>query len=97
MKNRASLNNFDKGKPTADPEFNKDDMEDQDWVLWMLEVSRQLALALIYLEEKGFIHGNISAKNLLLFNADKDQPAIKLADPGVRLIGRRTIILRRVD
>lgn len=86
MANRATQNQFDVGKPTTDPKLMDESgqKDDQDWVLWMLEVSRQLALALIYLEEKGFVHGNICAKNILLFNNDTERPAIKLSDPGVR-------------
>ncbi|CAB1314107.1 unnamed protein product, partial [Coregonus sp. 'balchen'] len=56
-------------------------------VSWKLDVARQLACALNFLEEKNIIHGNICAKNLLLAReGDASQgssPFIKLSDPGI--------------
>ncbi|XP_029415204.1 tyrosine-protein kinase JAK3 isoform X5 [Nannospalax galili] len=52
---------------------------------WKLQVTKQLAYALNYLEDKGFPHGNVSARKLLLARegSDGSPPFIKLSDPGV--------------
>uniref|UniRef100_A0A673A582 Tyrosine-protein kinase n=1 Tax=Sphaeramia orbicularis TaxID=375764 RepID=A0A673A582_9TELE len=54
-------------------------------VSWKLDVAKQLASALNFLEEKNIVHGNICAKNLLLAReGDPSQgssPFIKLSDP----------------
>uniref|UniRef100_A0A672JTM0 Tyrosine-protein kinase n=1 Tax=Salarias fasciatus TaxID=181472 RepID=A0A672JTM0_SALFA len=56
-------------------------------VSWKLDVAKQLASALNFLEEKHIVHGNICAKNLLLAReGDQSQgisPFIKLSDPGI--------------
>ncbi|XP_042371560.1 tyrosine-protein kinase JAK2 isoform X2 [Plectropomus leopardus] len=56
-------------------------------VSWKLDVAKQLASALNFLEEKNIVHGNICAKNLLLAReGDPSQgssPFIKLSDPGI--------------
>uniref|UniRef100_A0A4W4GEL3 non-specific protein-tyrosine kinase n=1 Tax=Electrophorus electricus TaxID=8005 RepID=A0A4W4GEL3_ELEEL len=54
---------------------------------WKLDVAKQLACTLNFLEEKNIVHGNICAKNLLLAregdpNSDTS-PFIKLSDPGI--------------
>uniref|UniRef100_A0AAR2L0A7 Tyrosine-protein kinase n=1 Tax=Pygocentrus nattereri TaxID=42514 RepID=A0AAR2L0A7_PYGNA len=54
---------------------------------WKLDVAKQLACTLNFLEEKNIVHGNICAKNLLLVregdpNSD-NLPFIKLSDPGI--------------
>ncbi|XP_017266254.1 tyrosine-protein kinase JAK2a isoform X2 [Kryptolebias marmoratus] len=54
---------------------------------WKLEVAKQLAWAMHYLEDKNIVHGNVCAKNILLIR-EKDQkaknlPFIKLSDPGL--------------
>ncbi|NWS50003.1 JAK3 kinase, partial [Probosciger aterrimus] len=54
---------------------------------WKLQVAKQLAYALNYLEDKKITHGNISAKKVLLTRegdvASGSLPFIKLNDPGV--------------
>ncbi|XP_037674331.1 tyrosine-protein kinase JAK3 [Choloepus didactylus] len=52
---------------------------------WKLQVVKQLAYALNYLEDKGFPHGNVSARKVLLARegVDGSPPFIKLSDPGV--------------
>uniref|UniRef100_A0A8D3D2R9 Tyrosine-protein kinase n=1 Tax=Scophthalmus maximus TaxID=52904 RepID=A0A8D3D2R9_SCOMX len=56
-------------------------------VSWKLDVAKQLASVLNFLEQKNIVHGNICAKNLLLAReGDPSQgtsPFIKLSDPGV--------------
>uniref|UniRef100_A0A672NGH9 Tyrosine-protein kinase n=1 Tax=Sinocyclocheilus grahami TaxID=75366 RepID=A0A672NGH9_SINGR len=61
-------------------------------VSWKLDVAKQLACALNFLEEKNIAHGNICAKNLLLAregdpSAD-NSPFIKLSDPGIMVLDR---------
>ncbi|KAL2090326.1 hypothetical protein ACEWY4_015014 [Coilia grayii] len=51
-------------------------------VSWKLEVAKQLACALHFLEEKDIVHGNICSKNVLLARGEPS-PFIKLSDPGV--------------
>lgn len=53
---------------------------------WKITVAKQLASALSYLEDKGLVHGNVCAKNVLLARTglgDGTVPFIKLSDPGV--------------
>ncbi|XP_045847901.1 tyrosine-protein kinase JAK3 isoform X4 [Meles meles] len=52
---------------------------------WKLQVIKQLAYALNYLEDKGLLHGNVSARKVLLARegTDGNLPFIKLSDPGV--------------
>ncbi|XP_004688239.2 PREDICTED: tyrosine-protein kinase JAK3 [Condylura cristata] len=52
---------------------------------WKLQVTKQLAYALNYLEDKGLPHGNVSARKVLLARegGDGSPPFIKLSDPGV--------------
>ncbi|XP_040598052.1 tyrosine-protein kinase JAK3 [Mesocricetus auratus] len=52
---------------------------------WKLQVAKQLAYALNYLEDKGLPHGNVSARKVLLAREGMDgsPPFIKLSDPGV--------------
>ncbi|EMP24129.1 Tyrosine-protein kinase JAK3 [Chelonia mydas] len=56
---------------------------------WKLEVAKQLAYALNFLEDKKIVHGNVSAKKVLLARegdaASGSPPFIKLSDPGVSL------------
>ncbi|XP_061680905.1 tyrosine-protein kinase JAK2 isoform X2 [Syngnathoides biaculeatus] len=69
-------------------------------VSWKLDVVKQLACALNFLEEKNIVHGNIRAKNLLLARegdvSQASSPFIKLSDPGVSvaMIGRDVILDR---
>uniref|UniRef100_A0AAQ4QLF3 Tyrosine-protein kinase n=1 Tax=Gasterosteus aculeatus aculeatus TaxID=481459 RepID=A0AAQ4QLF3_GASAC len=59
---------------------------------WKLDVAKQLASALLFLEEKNIVHGNICAKNLLLAREDDPSqgisPFIKLSDPGIITLDR---------
>ncbi|XP_044276961.1 tyrosine-protein kinase JAK3 [Varanus komodoensis] len=54
---------------------------------WKLQVAKQLAYALNFLEDQKTIHGNVSAKKVLLARegdaARGQTPFIKLSDPGV--------------
>ncbi|XP_069734400.1 tyrosine-protein kinase JAK3 [Phaenicophaeus curvirostris] len=54
---------------------------------WKMQVAKQLAYALNYLEDKKITHGNVSAKKVLLTRegdtASGSPPFIKLNDPGV--------------
>ncbi|CAB1324521.1 unnamed protein product [Coregonus sp. 'balchen'] len=69
-------------------------------VRWKLDVAKQLACAINFLEEKNIIHGNICAKNLLLAReGDASQgssPFIKLSDPGINvaMLGRDVVLDR---
>ncbi|KAK1896821.1 Tyrosine-protein kinase JAK2 [Dissostichus eleginoides] len=66
-------------------------------VSWKLDVAKQLASALNFLEEKNIVHGNICGKNLLLAReGDPSQgssPFIKLSDPGisVAMLGKNVL------
>uniref|UniRef100_UPI00358F9C03 tyrosine-protein kinase JAK2 n=1 Tax=Myxine glutinosa TaxID=7769 RepID=UPI00358F9C03 len=55
-------------------------------IQWIMQVAQQLACAMIYLEDKGMVHGNVCAKNVLLVRegVETAQPFIKLGDPGIR-------------
>uniref|UniRef100_A0A8D3DD56 Tyrosine-protein kinase n=1 Tax=Scophthalmus maximus TaxID=52904 RepID=A0A8D3DD56_SCOMX len=69
-------------------------------VSWKLDVAKQLASVLNFLEQKNIVHGNICAKNLLLAReGDPSQgtsPFIKLSDPGVgvAMLGEDVILDR---
>ncbi|KAM9841323.1 tyrosine-protein kinase JAK2a isoform 2-T2 [Aulostomus maculatus] len=56
-------------------------------ITWKLEVAKQLAWAMHYLEDKNIIHGNVCAKNVLLIREEDRKmgslPFIKLSDPGI--------------
>uniref|UniRef100_A0A8C2WIF8 Tyrosine-protein kinase n=1 Tax=Cyclopterus lumpus TaxID=8103 RepID=A0A8C2WIF8_CYCLU len=56
-------------------------------LLWKLEVAKQLAWAMNFLEEKHLVHGNVCAKNILLIREEDrragNPPFIKLSDPGI--------------
>ncbi|KAM4807921.1 tyrosine-protein kinase JAK3 [Rhinophrynus dorsalis] len=56
-------------------------------ISWKLGVVKQLAYALCYMEDKQLVHGNISAKKILLTReGDKGNPPfIKLSDRGVSI------------
>ncbi|KAI2664379.1 Tyrosine-protein kinase JAK2 [Labeo rohita] len=51
-------------------------------ILWKLEVAKQLAWAMLFLEEKNLAHGNVCAKNILLIREEDrtsgNPPFIKL-------------------
>ncbi|TRY95840.1 hypothetical protein DNTS_021378 [Danionella cerebrum] len=70
-------------------------------ILWKLEVAKQLAWALLFLEEKNLSHGNVSAKNILLIREEDrtlgTPPFIKLSDPGISItVLPREILLERI-
>ncbi|KAH0628310.1 hypothetical protein JD844_009266 [Phrynosoma platyrhinos] len=56
-------------------------------ILWKLEVAKQLAMAMHFLEDKNLVHGNVCAKNILLIREEDRKsgnlPFIKLSDPGI--------------
>uniref|UniRef100_A0A8C1FXZ7 Tyrosine-protein kinase n=1 Tax=Cyprinus carpio carpio TaxID=630221 RepID=A0A8C1FXZ7_CYPCA len=58
-------------------------------ILWKLEVAKQLAWAMLFLEEKNLAHGNVCAKNILLIREEDrtsgNPPFIKLSDPGISI------------
>uniref|UniRef100_A0A672ZGE6 Tyrosine-protein kinase n=1 Tax=Sphaeramia orbicularis TaxID=375764 RepID=A0A672ZGE6_9TELE len=58
-------------------------------ITWKLEVAKQLAWAMHYLEDKNLIHGNVCAKNVLLIREEDRKtgslPFIKLSDPGISI------------
>uniref|UniRef100_A0A3P8WN14 Tyrosine-protein kinase n=1 Tax=Cynoglossus semilaevis TaxID=244447 RepID=A0A3P8WN14_CYNSE len=69
-------------------------------VSWKLDLAKQLASVLNFLEDKNIIHGNICAKNLLLARegdlSQGSSPFIKLSDPGINvaLLGEEVIVDR---
>ncbi|XP_029004064.1 tyrosine-protein kinase JAK2 [Betta splendens] len=69
-------------------------------VSWKLDVAKQLASALNFLEGKNIVHGNICTKNLLLARegdtTQGNSPFIKLSDPGisVAMLGKDVILDR---
>ncbi|XP_041647969.1 tyrosine-protein kinase JAK2 isoform X2 [Cheilinus undulatus] len=70
-------------------------------VSWKLDVAKQLASVLNFLEEKSIVHGNICTKNLLLARegdaAQGSPPFIKLSDPGISMtMLDRNVILDRI-
>ncbi|XP_068599747.1 tyrosine-protein kinase JAK2 [Brachionichthys hirsutus] len=70
-------------------------------VSWKLDVVKQLASVLNFLEGKNIVHGNICAKNLLLAReGDLSQgrpPFIKLSDPGISVaMLEKDVILDRI-
>ncbi|XP_019373169.1 PREDICTED: tyrosine-protein kinase JAK2 isoform X3 [Gavialis gangeticus] len=70
-------------------------------ILWKLEVAKQLALAMHFLEDKGLVHGNVCAKNILLIREEDRKsgnlPFIKLSDPGIRItVLPKDILLERI-
>ncbi|XP_061148677.1 tyrosine-protein kinase JAK2-like [Syngnathus typhle] len=56
-------------------------------ITWKLEVAKQLAWAMHYLEDKNIVHGNVCAKNVLVIRKEDRKtgslPFIKLSDPGI--------------
>uniref|UniRef100_A0A8B9P838 Tyrosine-protein kinase n=1 Tax=Apteryx owenii TaxID=8824 RepID=A0A8B9P838_APTOW len=70
-------------------------------ILWKLEVAKQLALAMHFLEDKGLVHGNVCAKNILLIREEDRRsgnlPFIKLSDPGISItVLPKDILLERI-
>ncbi|XP_072924150.1 tyrosine-protein kinase JAK2-like isoform X1 [Hemitrygon akajei] len=56
-------------------------------ISWKLEVAKQLAYAMNFLEDKHIVHGNVCARNVLLTREGdavaRCPPFIKLSDPGI--------------
>ncbi|CAL9707534.1 unnamed protein product [Knipowitschia caucasica] len=70
-------------------------------ILWKLQVAKQLAWAMHFLEEKHLVHGNVCAKNVLLIREEDrrtgNPPFIKLSDPGISVtVLPKEILLERV-
>ncbi|XP_074850965.1 tyrosine-protein kinase JAK2 isoform X2 [Carettochelys insculpta] len=70
-------------------------------ILWKLEVAKQLALAMHFLEDKNLVHGNVCAKNILLIREEDRKsgnlPFIKLSDPGISItVLPKDILLERI-
>uniref|UniRef100_A0AAY4DW83 Tyrosine-protein kinase n=2 Tax=Denticeps clupeoides TaxID=299321 RepID=A0AAY4DW83_9TELE len=70
-------------------------------ITWKLEVAKQLAWAMHYMEDKGLIHGNVCAKNVLLIREEdrktRNPPFIKLSDPGISItVLPKEILLERI-
>lgn len=70
-------------------------------ILWKLEVAKQLAWAMYFLEEKHVVHGNVCAKNVLLIREEDQRvgnpPFIKLSDPGISVtVLPKEILLERI-
>ncbi|CAL8393463.1 unnamed protein product [Boreogadus saida] len=66
-----------------------------------LDIAKQLALALNFLDEKNIVHGNICAKNVLLARegdpSQETSPFIKLSDPGIKVsLLAKDVILDRI-
>uniref|UniRef100_A0A667XE84 Tyrosine-protein kinase n=1 Tax=Myripristis murdjan TaxID=586833 RepID=A0A667XE84_9TELE len=70
-------------------------------ILWKLEVAKQLAWAMHFLEEKSLAHGNVCAKNILLIREEDrrtgNPPFIKLSDPGISItVLPKDILIERI-
>ncbi|XP_071757413.1 tyrosine-protein kinase JAK2a [Centroberyx gerrardi] len=70
-------------------------------ITWKLEVAKQLAWAMHYLEDKNLIHGNVCAKNVLLIREEDRKtgslPFIKLSDPGISItVLPRDVLVERI-
>ncbi|KAI5612743.1 tyrosine-protein kinase JAK2 isoform X1, partial [Silurus asotus] len=70
-------------------------------ITWKLEVAKQLAWAMHYLEDKYLIHGNVCAKNILLAREEDRRthtpPFIKLSDPGISIsVQPREILIEHI-
>uniref|UniRef100_A0A7N8WL13 Tyrosine-protein kinase n=1 Tax=Mastacembelus armatus TaxID=205130 RepID=A0A7N8WL13_9TELE len=70
-------------------------------ILWKLEVAKQLAWAMNFLEEKQLAHGNVCAKNVLLIREEDrragNPPFIKLSDPGISItVLPKEILIERI-
>ncbi|XP_076006940.1 tyrosine-protein kinase JAK2 [Genypterus blacodes] len=70
-------------------------------ILWKLEVAKQLAWAMHFLEEKHLAHGNICGKNILLIREEDrrtgNPPFIKLSDPGISVTDLpKEILIERI-
>uniref|UniRef100_A0A8C4XEK7 Tyrosine-protein kinase n=1 Tax=Erpetoichthys calabaricus TaxID=27687 RepID=A0A8C4XEK7_ERPCA len=70
-------------------------------IMWKLEVAKQLAWAMLFLEEKSLAHGNVCAKNILLIREEDQKsgnpPFIKLSDPGISItVLPKEVLIERI-
>ncbi|XP_036384156.1 tyrosine-protein kinase JAK2-like isoform X2 [Megalops cyprinoides] len=70
-------------------------------ITWKLEVAKQLAWAMLFLEDKNLVHGNVCAKNVLLIREEDrktgNPPFIKLSDPGISItVLPKEILIERI-
>ncbi|XP_067839724.1 tyrosine-protein kinase JAK2-like [Heptranchias perlo] len=70
-------------------------------ILWKLEVAKQLAWAMHFLEDRNLVHGNVCAKNVLMIREEDrktgNPPFIKLADPGVDItVLSKDVLVERI-
>lgn len=70
-------------------------------ILWKLDVAKQLAWAVHYLEDRNLVHGNVCAKNVLMIREEdrktRSPPFIKLADPGVGItVLSKDVLVERI-
>ncbi|XP_061117911.1 tyrosine-protein kinase JAK2-like [Conger conger] len=70
-------------------------------IMWKLEVAKQLAWAMLFLEDKNLVHGNVCAKNILLIREEDrkngNPPFIKLSDPGISItVLPKEILVERI-
>uniref|UniRef100_A0AAR2K401 Tyrosine-protein kinase n=1 Tax=Pygocentrus nattereri TaxID=42514 RepID=A0AAR2K401_PYGNA len=70
-------------------------------ITWKLEVAKQLAWAMHYMEDKNLIHGNVCAKNVLLTREEDRKtgtpPFIKLSDPGISItVQPREVLIEHI-
>ncbi|NP_001085288.3 janus kinase 2 isoform X2 [Xenopus laevis] len=70
-------------------------------IMWKLEVSKQLAWAMHFLEDRNLVHGNVCSKNILLIREEDrktgNPPFIKLSDPGISItVLPKEILLERI-
>uniref|UniRef100_A0A8C7YMJ8 Tyrosine-protein kinase n=1 Tax=Oryzias sinensis TaxID=183150 RepID=A0A8C7YMJ8_9TELE len=70
-------------------------------IMWKLEVAKQLAWAMNFLEDKQLVHGNVCAKNVLLIREEDrragNPPFIKLSDPGICItVLPKEIVIERI-
>ncbi|KAJ8286608.1 hypothetical protein GJAV_G00041090 [Gymnothorax javanicus] len=70
-------------------------------ITWKLEVAKQLAWAMLFLEDKNLVHGNVCGKNVLLIREEdrktRNPPFIKLGDPGISItVLPKEILVERI-
>nr|CAH0112132.1 unnamed protein product [Daphnia galeata] len=54
-------------------------------IIDLVEAATNLAKALFYLEEKGFVHGKVRCRNLMVASHSSNSIRVKLTDPGILL------------
>ncbi|XP_054612498.1 tyrosine-protein kinase JAK2a isoform X2 [Dunckerocampus dactyliophorus] len=70
-------------------------------IVWKLEVAKQLAWAMHYLEDKNVVHGNVCAKNILVIRREDRKtgslPFVKLSDPGISItVLPKEVLMERI-